>query len=78
MAEAILVDQAKTNDRVDLLRGLKPSAEDALRAVLSGTADDDGEGPEAEVVETTNIVSFADWLSGVARGDTAGEEGVNA
>ena len=69
MAEALLVDQAKADDRVSMMLGLVPTAETDLRAVLAGAslsnpgpAVDDGRRPVADQA-VNPITDLADWVA---------------
>lgn len=69
MAEAILLDQAKADDRAGSLRGLPTTAEADMRALLRDrptVADNPGPEPDDGDVEVTNIVDFAGWVSQLA------------
>lgn len=68
VAEALLVDEAKRDDIVLILRGARPTAEASLRARLAAPATDadDGDGE----VEVTNIVDFAQFVANASRMQT--------
>ena len=62
VAEALLVDEAKRDDLVLVLRGGRPTAEADLRARLSAIQPE----PDGET-EVTNIVDFAAFVANLSR-----------